>query len=185
MSRTFNEEYEVWFESLTGGPYSSNPGGPEEPPIRTNNPAWLTDAPWHASRPGYVGVRPQEQTDPKTGTVIYRTPEHGIAAWYYLLADHLEFEKQGGFVSVKVLAYEYDRGNWAGSATTGDYLNGWKKRLPEPGKDSYSLSDDKEMLILAKAMFGHERDGDDQWTKAQEAQILFAIQRQRAGTMPP
>jgi hypothetical protein len=107
-------------------------------------------------------------------------PPPCVAAWYYLLADVHGFKK-GGFVSVLQLADKHGDGDWT-NGTSAAYLKGWKKHLPSPGTDAYHLANDKEMMVLAKAMFAHELGHG---SPLSEAQILYGIKRERAGTMPP
>jgi D-alanyl-D-alanine carboxypeptidase len=180
-SGTYNDKYDVWFDSLvSGGFYSSEPDKLNvKRAVRTNNPGALNISKWQKSRPGYVGATAPDKSKDKNRTTIYRTPEHGVAAWYFLLSDVYRFKKDG-FVSVLVLATKYAGGAANGSAVKA-YLNGWKKRLPSPAKDAYKLASNQEMLVLARAMFAHEIGKP---SPLSDTQIRYGIRRERDGTLP-
>src|SRR4029079_11444325 len=58
-------------------------------------------------------------------TAIYRTPEQGIAAWYFLLFDRYGFGKTGQF-DLASLARKY-AGQNASPAEVKAYTGGWSK----------------------------------------------------------
>jgi hypothetical protein len=91
--------------------------------IRTNNPGALNISGWQRQRKGFVAVTPPDAAGNKT--TIYRTPEHGVASWYYLISDVYGFKGSGSF-STEQLAERY-AGASAGSPAVQNYLKQWQK----------------------------------------------------------
>jgi D-alanyl-D-alanine carboxypeptidase len=180
-SGTYSPAYRVYFDALTaGGFYSSDPDDLKvRRSVRTNNPGALNISSWQRSRPGYVAVTRPDGSGNRTA--IYRTPEHGVASWYVLIADRYGFGTAGSF-TVEQLAERY-AGTPAGSSQVNQYLSGWKRwsggrLLPTV---VIGVADDSDMLMLAKAMYAHEAA---QVSPLHDDQILFGIQNQRAGILP-
>jgi hypothetical protein len=179
---TVNPKYGVTFGSLVqDGFFSANPDDMSvRRSIRTNNPGALNFSAWQRSRAGYVAVTQPDDSSGHNVTTIYRTPEHGAAAWYHLLAVLYAFP--GGTFTLQALAARY-AGSEAPPATIQGYVNGWTRwyTMPISATTTISVADDTAMLALAKAMFSHEAGVP---TPVKDAQITFAIQRERAGTLP-
>jgi D-alanyl-D-alanine carboxypeptidase len=124
---TYNERYKVFFDSLVkGGFYSFDPDDLKvRRSIRTNNPGALNFSTWQQSRPGFVGLTPPDNSPQKNRTTIYRTPEHGVASWYVLLADRYGFSHAGSF-TIETLARKY-AGAGASPAAVQTYVRGWAR----------------------------------------------------------
>lgn len=172
----------VFAALVPGGFFSSDPNAPGVPrAIRTNNPGALNFRPWQAARPGFVG-----KTAPDANgnvTTIYRTPEHGIAAWYHLIAAIYAFPN--GTFSLADLARRY-AGAQASDAEINAYVRGWthfyrQDGQPTPPPDLISVTDGPAMRDLARAMFSHEAGRQ---TPVHDDQIDFAIRHEQDGTMP-
>ena len=170
----------VTYGSLVpGGFYSSDPTNQSVPrSIRTNNPGALNYSKWQSTRKGFVGVTPADNAG--NVTTIYRTPEHGTAAWYYLLSQIYGFGAAATF-TLTSLAQRY-AGAPSGAAVN-TYIVGWVKwsNGALTSSSTFNANDPSQMLVLAKAMFSHEAG---QYTPLQDAQIVFAIQNEQAGTLP-
>jgi len=180
---TFNEKYGVFFGSLVkNGFFSSDPDDLSvRRSIRTNNPGALNISAWQKQLPGYVGFTQPDNSPNANKTTIYRTPEHGVAAWYILLADRYNFGSTGEF-SIKTLARKY-AGSGAPQSAVNSYVVGWRNASGQHfnGDSIVALSDTAEMLKLAKAMYFHE---SGKKTPLSDAQIKYGIETQRDGTMP-
>lgn len=148
--------------------------------IRTNNPGALNITDWQRKRPGFVGQTQPDQARNKT--TIYVTPEHGIAAWHYLLHNRYGYGKAGGF-GIAALACRYAGVADPQSAAVRSYLSGWKRwsgGILEPDT-RVSFDDDKLLLDLARGMFGHEAG---QASPIKDEQIVEALRLERTGTLP-
>lgn len=142
--------------------------------IRTNNPGALNITNWQKKRPGYVGY-----TEPDTSgnmTTIYKTPEHGISAWYHLISEIYGLSELGKF-EIKTLARRY-AGSDASEEAVQAYINGWSHWSEgHLTKDTVvHLQSDDEMIRLAKALFAHEAGAT---IPLHDDQILYAIQSER------
>lgn len=180
-SGTYNEKYKVFFDSLAGGFYSADPDDlTVRRSIRTNNPGALNISEWQKKLRGYVGFTFPDNSPDKNRTTIYRTPEHGVAAWYVLLADRYGFAKTGSF-TIERLARKY-AGSGASEAAVSTYVAGWRKASGNQleGSTIIKLSSDNELLTLARAMFHHEIGKK---SPLSDAQIKYGISHQRAGTL--
>ena len=164
---------------VPGGFYSSDPNNLNvSRSIRTNNPGALNFSNWQSSRKGFVGC-----TQPDNAgniTTIYRTPEHGVAAWYHLLSQIYGFGATATF-ALATLAQRY-AGVPSGNAVN-TYLAGWVKWSSGAlsAASTFNVNDVSQMLVLARAMFSHEAG---QNTPLLDAQITFGIQNEQAGTLP-
>jgi hypothetical protein len=167
------------FSSLIpGGFFSDNPDAAGVPrSVRTNNPAALNLTPWQTSRPGFVGITPDDGKGNRS--VIYRTPEHGVASWYYLLRNTYGFEPGRRF-TVAELVQRY-AGAGASTFTVDNYSKEFEHFLP-PNTTDFDVADDAQMLTLAKAIFKMEAGVP---TPLSDDQILFGIRGERAHTLPP
>jgi hypothetical protein len=169
------------FGSLVpGGFFSSTPYDLAIPrSIRTNNPGALNISAWQLARPGYVGQTQPDGSSSHNVTTIYRTPEHGVGSWYYLLSNRYGFDKVSNFTLTQ-LAQRY-AGQTAGPFVN-DYLAGW---IAASGKvfkpnTSFDVTSGGDMLALAKAMFTHEAGKP---TPLSDAQIAFGVAN--ANILPP
>jgi len=180
IAQAFPSTVGVTYGSLVpGGFYSSDPYNQSVPrAIRTNNPGALNYSKWQSTRKGFAGVTPADSAG--NVTTIYRTPEHGVAAWYHLLAQIYDFGTAPTFTLLQ-LAQRY-AGASSGSAVNA-YLAGWTHWSQGALTQTSTLaaSNPSQMLVLAKAMFSHEAGRS---TPVQDQQIIFAIQNEQAGTLP-
>jgi hypothetical protein len=180
---TYNDKYNVYFDALVkGGFYSADPDDLKvKRSIRTNNPGALNFRPWQQSRPGFVGQTPPDNSPQKNRTTIYRTPEHGVASWYVLLADRYGFSNTGSF-TIDALARKY-AGAGASSADVNAYVKGWAKGSNGAlnGSTVIDLAKINDMLTLARAMYQHEIGKP---SPLSDAQIKYGIEKQRDGTLP-
>lgn len=164
---------------VPGGFYSADPYDLNvKRSIRTNNPGALNYASWQSARKGFVGITQPDAAGNKTS--IYRTPEHGAAAWYHLLSQIYGFGSVATF-TLTSLAERY-AGTPSGTAVNA-YVAGWVKWSNGmlTSASAFNANDPSQMLVLAKSMFSHEAG---QTTPVQDAQITFAIQNEQAGTLP-
>jgi hypothetical protein len=171
------------YRSLTpNGYFSSTPYDTSiKRSIRTNNPGALNISNWQKNFPGYAGV-----TQPDSAgnvTTIYVTPEHGTAAWYNLLTDRYGYGEDGSF-ALAALAKKYAGVSSVNDPAVTSYVKGWRKWSGNVlNKDSVTHLDvDAEVLLLAKAMFGHEI-GDK--SPLHDDQIMTGVSLKRAGELPP
>jgi hypothetical protein len=148
--------------------------------VRINNPGALNVSSWQKTRPGYVGFSDPDGSADHNVTTIYRTPEHGVASWFYLINRVYGFGTSEKF-SLLQLAQRY-AGRDTGAAVDA-YLTGWRSASQGAlGSTSIiDISDDQQMLELGRSMFTHEAGRP---TPLQDAQIIFGIQNERNGTLP-
>jgi hypothetical protein len=169
------------FGSLVpGGFFSSNPNDVRvRRSVRTNNPGALNISTWQKTRPGYAGVTPPDSSVNHNVTTIYRTPEHGTAAWYHLLGKVYDI---GSRFTLADLARRYA----GGDATQGEidtYVSGWTKFAE--GFDAskvFDVGSIDDMTSLGVAMFSHEIGKK---TPLQVGQIQYGINHEMDGTLPP
>ncbi|MGB6389857.1 MAG: peptidoglycan-binding protein [Methyloceanibacter sp.] len=179
----YNDKYGVYFDSLVpGGFFSHDPDDLKvKRSIRSNNPGALNYSTWQTRQPGYVGLTPPDNSRNRNRTVIYRTPEHGVAAWFVLLSEKYGFGTAGRF-SLAQLARKY-AGRGASQAEVDAYVRGWSRasggRLN--ADSTFRPRDTGEMLSLAEAMFAHEIGGP---SPLSDAQIRYGIDTQRDNSMP-
>jgi D-alanyl-D-alanine carboxypeptidase len=175
----YNRRRKVSFGTLVkNGWFSATPDDTDiSRAIRTNNPGALNVSTWQRTRPGFVGQTPADAAG--NFTAIYRTPEQGIAAWYFLLFDRYGFGKTGRF-DLAFLARKY-AGQNASPAEVKAYTDGWSKwsngALQLDTVIHFAL--DEELLDFAKAEFAHEAGAV---SPLHDDQILygFALGRQAA-----
>jgi hypothetical protein len=136
---------------------------------------------WQKALRGYVGLTPPDNSPNRNRTTIYRTPEHGVAAWFVLLSKRYGFGNTGTF-TLEQLARKY-AGSGAGSSEINTYIKGWSKASDGTlNTDSvFRLSKTEEMLPLGKAMFAHEIGRP---SPLMDDQIRFGIDKQRDDEMP-
>lgn len=178
---TSDERTAPAFRSLAGGPFSSDPYNlSEKRSFRTNNPGALNVTPWQRARKGYVGSTLPDSAGNVTS--IYVTPEHGIAAWYFLLSDRYGFKAKGSF-TVGELAQRYAGNHDVTSPAVTAYLRGWGKWANGAlvASTDIRLDDDSGLWLLARAMFSHEFGGA---TRVTQGQVSLALQLEREGTLP-
>jgi hypothetical protein len=148
--------------------------------IRTNNPGALNISNWQRNLPGFVGVTQADGAG--NVTAIYVTPEHGAAAWYHLMTDRYGFGEEGSFKLADLAMRYAGVASAAAPAVTG-YVRGWRRFSGDQlDKDSViHLDDDNEVLMLGRAMFGHEIGAA---SPLHDDQIVKAVQLKRAGQLP-
>ncbi len=167
---------------VSGGFFSSKPFDLSVPrSIRTNNAGALNISEWQRTRPGFAGVTDPDASASHNVTTIYRTPEHGIAAWYHLITKRYGFEVHGQF-TVGDLAIRYF-GRPSGPAVDG-YVAGWSNFSaagPFDASTVIRLDDEKAILNFARAMFGHEAGRQ---TPVHDDQILLGLSLEGSEGMP-
>ncbi|MFZ2029413.1 MAG: hypothetical protein WAU68_03815 [Vitreimonas sp.] len=144
--------------------------------VRTNNPGALNISSWQRQRLGYVGV-----TQPDSAgniTTIYRTPEHGVAAWYHLISSRYGLTN----FSLRDLAVKY--AGTSAAQPVDAYVSGWSHWWPgqTPPPASMSVANIGDMLALGKAMFAHEIGG---FSPVHTDQIEFGVTSEINGSLPP
>ncbi|MGH9675713.1 MAG: hypothetical protein ACRD36_01310 [Candidatus Acidiferrum sp.] len=147
--------------------------------IRTNNPGALNISGWQRKRAGYVG---QSAADGVGNiTTIYQTPEHGVAAWFFLLSDRCGFGASRHFDS-----YRWQRNMPVhmqamrrSKPTPMDGRNGPMGVL-RPNTEIHLASDD-EMLVFAKAEFAYEAAAP---SPVDGKQILYGFSIERNAIAP-
>lgn len=161
----------VQFSSLVNdGIFSSDPNDTSVPrPVRANNPGALLAAAWNRARPGFVGTLSDGSG---VATAVYRTPEHGIASWYYLVKDRYGFAA-GKRSSIADLVQRYSGGDK-------HYEQVLRKFLPAQIVD-FDTGNDQEMLVVARAFFAVELGRPVPW---RDEQILFAIKAEKTQSLP-
>lgn len=177
-----NEKYGVTFESLVpGGFFSSDPDDTHvKRSIRTNNPGALNISAWQKKMRGYVGKTFADNAGNET--TIYRTPEHGVAAWYHLITNRYDYGVDGS-LRIADLARRYAGVDSEDSPAVKSYVAGWRKHSGNAlsGDSTVSLSDTNAVLVLARGMFGHEIGGV---SPLHDDQIRYGVDHQRDNSMP-
>lgn len=166
---------------IAGGYFSGTPFDLAMPrSVRTNNPGALSISQWQRSYPGFFNVTQPDRSG--NITTIYRTPEHGVGAWFHLIADIYGFG-HNGTLTLRQLAQHYAGTTDANAASVRTYLAGWtgaaQGALTADGE--IGLGDDQALLILGKAMFRHEAGGP---SPLHDDQILYGITGERNGNLP-
>ncbi len=162
----------VNFRSLVpNGFYSSTPTDKSTPvSIRCNNPGALNVAQWIKAYPGYVGdkVTSHSGASPNS-TVIFETPEHGVAAWWELMRRYAA----AGATTVGLVIQRY-----GGGQDYSAYVTAVEKWARLKASDTVNLHSDTTLLPFARAMFRYEAGRE---TPLTDAQILygFAIGRNK------
>lgn len=170
--------------------------------IRTNNPGAVNVSAWQKSMPGYVGETLPDSSPNKNKTTIYTSPQHGVAAWYYLLVVRYEQAYElisggtGYSINLKRLAKAYGLGKpnvpdekltAKELAFVNTYLAGWPKWSKIVGNFELSKNSEinfrskNEMTSLALSMFSHEAGfhfplSKEEVTKGVEAGIALVEQ---------
>lgn len=180
----FNPKYNVTFQSLVqDGFFSSDPDDiSKRRSIRTNNPGALNISNWQTMMPGFVGKTVPDSVG--NVTAIYRTPEHGVAAWYKLLTTIYGFGMNGS-LTIQQLANKY-AGGGASSSQVSDYVQGWARHadMPLSAGTVINLADvvlNGDVVKLARAMFAHECGFK---SPVKDAQIVFGVTAFRNQTLP-
>jgi D-alanyl-D-alanine carboxypeptidase len=173
----YNKKRKTRFGTLTdGGWFSAAPDDVAvNRAIRTNNPGALNIAAWQRKRPGFVGKTLPDAAGNQT--TIYQTPEHGVAAWWYLLFVVYGFGNDGQF-ELGSAAKKYAGGR-ANQRQIKAYIDGWSKWSNGALQSNTIIhfTSNDEMLMFAAAEFAHEAAAV---SPLAEAQILkgFALERQ-------
>jgi hypothetical protein len=182
-SGVYNDKYNVYFDSLVpGGFFSHDPDDLSvRRSIRTNNAGALNYSSWQRNVRGYVGMTPPDNSPNRNRTTIYRTPEHGVAAWYILLADRYGFGAAGSF-TLETLARKY-AGGGASDADVRTYTSGWSRASGGTltATSVFHVQSTDELMALGKAMFTHEVGRK---SPLKDEQIRYGIDNQRSGSMP-
>jgi N-acetylmuramoyl-L-alanine amidase len=179
----YNDKYGVYFDALVAGGFFSH--DPDDlhvrRSIRTNNPGALNFSNWQKTMKGYVGITPPDNSPNQNRTTIYRTPEHGVAAWFSLLADRYGYADTGPF-SLLTLASKY-AGAKASDADIRAYTDGWAKASGNKltPASTFDIRDTDTLFVLGRAMFTHEIGGK---CPLGDDQIRYGIDHQRNGSMP-
>jgi hypothetical protein len=166
---------------VANGFFSSDPNDMSvKRSIRTNNPGALNISNWQQNFPGFVGVTAPDHVGNVTS--IYVTPEHGTAAWYNLLTDRYGYGEAGTFKLIQ-LAMRYAGVTSETDPAVTAYVNGWRQSSGNKlDRDSVTdLADDDQVLLLARAMFGHEIGAP---SPLHDDQIVKAVQLKRGGQLP-
>ena len=137
--------------------------------LRTNNPGAINISKWQRdSMMGYVGSTLPGPRGNKTA--VYETPEHGIAAWGFLLRK-IYFNGNKDKVTVGAIVDKY-----RGTNSRAPYIDGYKKYSDGKFTEDYEvdLYDNAELARLAIASYSHEFGS---WYPLTDGQLLagFAI----------
>ena len=167
---------------VLGGFFSSDPNDLSvRRSIRTNNPGALNSTTWQQAYPGYVGKTQPDGAGNQTS--IYRTPEHGVGAWFHLLTVRYGYGPGGSF-TVNELACRYAGVSDLLSSAAQNYVRGWC--LASHGAltptTTTRLGNDADVLRLARAMFEHEAGGP---SPLLDRQTEFGVEGERNASLPP
>ncbi|MDB5693034.1 MAG: hypothetical protein JWO81_2097 [Alphaproteobacteria bacterium] len=148
--------------------------------IRTNNPGALNISPWQRAYAGFKDVTKPDSAG--NVTTIYRTPEHGVGAWLHLFTVRYGFGP-GGSPTLQELALKYSGETDPAAAAVRTYIAGWAAASGGTlnAASTIRLDQDHDVLPLARAMFHHEAGKP---SPLSDAQILFGLDGERAGTLP-
>jgi hypothetical protein len=170
------------YRSLVAGGFFSNKPNELRVPraIRTNNPGALNISAWQSTFPGYVGVTPADAAG--NVTTIYVTPENGVGAWHYLLTHRYGYGENGRMM-VGQLARRYAGVDSDSSPAVTSYVAGWRRwsnnRLSR--NSTIRLSNDEDVLVLARAMYSHEAGRP---TPLLDDQVVHGVRLKRSGQLP-
>lgn len=172
----------VFGSLVAGGFFSSQPNDHTMPrSIRTNNPGALNISQWQRSRNGFVGVTESDGSADSNRTTIYRTPEHGVASWWHLLAIIYGFSAKTSFRLLELAQHYSGR---ASGPIVDNYVTGWLAKAG--GKfdatTDISFSDAIQTRQLARAMFDFEAGKP---SPLHDDQIDYGILSERQNTLPP
>lgn len=159
---------------VAGGYFSSAPFDKSIPAsIRTNNPGALNVAPWIRTAPGYVGDKVTSMSGAEANsTVIFSTPEYGVAAWFTLLQKY----RAAGATTLGAIINRYGGGQ--------DYSNYVGEVAAWSGigeQTEINLDDDVSLLAFGKAMFRYEAG---RLSPLSDAQIVYGFNLARAKSTP-
>lgn len=171
----------VYGSLVPGGFFSNNPFDlSQRRSIRTNNPGALNKSPWQLTYPGFAGVTQPDSAGNVTS--IYRTPEHGVGAWFHLICVRYGFGF-GGVITLGQLAQRYSGVADPNSTVVRNYVVGWVAASGGQltGANSVTLSDAAQTLVLARAMFRHEAGMN---SPLHDNQIAFGVNAERLGNLP-
>ncbi|MTD94560.1 hypothetical protein GIW81_09475 [Hyphomicrobium sp. xq] len=119
--------------------------------LRTNNPGAINRASWRKSFPGFVGNTHSDGSDDDNVTMVFSSPEYGVAAWRFwfwrnvpnkisaTVAQIVEFYRGGGPPAEPYLRDYYK------------YSNGLLDR-----NTVVQFNDNEQMFLLARSVFSHE-----------------------------
>lgn len=121
--------------------------------LRSNNPGAVNISRWQRDlMQGYVGKTEPDNSPDRNETTIYRTPEHGVAMWGYLLRIKY-FRGNPTPVSVRSIIEKY-----RGGIPAQPYLDGYKRWSLGAllGDTMVDLYDNRQLAVLAIAAYSHE-----------------------------
>lgn len=165
------------YRSLAGGFFSADPFDTRIPTsIRTNNPGALNASPWVKKFPGYVGDKVTSMSGASSNnTAIFETPEHGVAAWWQLMANY----RAAGAKTVEQIINKY-------GGTGQDYSAYIKFVVNKTGmarnREIKLSGDDKILTAFAKSMWHYEAGRATPLSNAQIA-YGFNLARNRSGPL--
>ncbi len=119
--------------------------------LRTNNPGAINISKWQRdSMRGYVGCTLPDRYGNQTA--VYETPEHGVAAWGFLLRK-IYFKGKKDKVTIGAIVDKYRGGN-----PRDPYIEGYKEYSYGKLVEDYEvdLYDNRELARLAIAAYSHE-----------------------------
>jgi D-alanyl-D-alanine carboxypeptidase len=166
----------VQFRSLVkGGFFSKEPFDKSVPvSIRTNNPGAINTALWIREYPGYVGDKLTSYSGyAPNRTVIFETPEHGVAAWWELMR---KYTSTGATTLGQIIT------RYGGGQNYTPYVNAVTKWTGIPAGKVIDLhKDDRTLLAFAKGMFRYESGVQ---TPLSDKQIVYGFHLGRNGGKP-
>jgi D-alanyl-D-alanine carboxypeptidase len=119
--------------------------------LRTNNPGAINISKWQRdSMRGYVGCTLPDHYGNQTA--VYETPEHGVAAWGFLLRK-IYFKGETDKVTIGDIVDKY-----RGDNPRDPYIDGYKKYSGGKLAEDYEIDlyDNRELARLAIAAYSHE-----------------------------
>jgi len=119
--------------------------------LRTNNPGAINISKWQRdSMRGYVGCTLPDHYGNQTA--VYETPEHGVAAWGFLLRK-IYFKGKKDKVTIGDIVDKY-----RGDNPRDPYIDGYKKYSDGKLAEDFEIDlyDNRELARLAIAAYSHE-----------------------------
>ena len=137
--------------------------------VRTNNPGALNISRWQKDMTGYAGKTEGDASQDHNQTTIYTSPEHGVAAWAFLLRVKY-FNGNPAPVTLKRIIDKYRGGNNAD-----DYIRGYNKYSNGTlSRDTLiDLYNNTQLAGLAIAAYSHELGA---WYPLSAEQMAMGLQ---------
>ena len=122
--------------------------------IRCNNPGAINRASWRRKIPGYVGVTRPDNSEDGNQTMIFTSPEFGVAAWRFWFTKVM-------FPGVRRTSIADIVKKYAGNPAKEEayfvgYLNFSPPDRPMTRDVIIDLQNDDDMRVLAQLQFSHE-----------------------------